>query len=270
MASTAPGDVGTDATRLSSRVRSRDLFKQYKKPYANEFRVGKGTSAFVYEDLCIGCTQCLDSCNVDAIIMVSKVITLRDRQYASYKSVILPDACVGCRKCAVDCPVHAIDMMEKEAGWESRAEAYKTDRKRKEDREKEELAERAKRAQEWLAGTGAAPAAEAITGEGGTAVEAVAAVAEAVVEAAAPVAEVLTELDKNWPHYDVNTCISCSACAEACPTSTITMKLFGDKEYPTWVLTTCTTQGACATACPTGSITMEAGRQAPNGKFVLG
>ncbi|WP_319529258.1 RnfABCDGE type electron transport complex subunit B [uncultured Cohaesibacter sp.] len=55
--------------------------------------------AFVFEDLCIGCTKCLKRCPTDAIIGASKQI-----------HGVVDDACTGCKKCADVCPTGAITM----------------------------------------------------------------------------------------------------------------------------------------------------------------
>ncbi|SNY92905.1 electron transport complex protein RnfB [Cohaesibacter sp. ES.047] len=55
--------------------------------------------AFVFEDLCIGCTKCIKRCPTDAIIGASKQI-----------HGVVDDACTGCRKCADVCPTGAITM----------------------------------------------------------------------------------------------------------------------------------------------------------------
>jgi electron transport complex protein RnfB len=55
--------------------------------------------AFVFEDLCIGCTKCLKRCPTDAIIGASKMI-----------HGVVDDACTGCEKCAEACPTGAITM----------------------------------------------------------------------------------------------------------------------------------------------------------------
>lgn len=57
--------------------------------------------AFVFEDLCIGCTKCLKRCPTDAIIGASRQI-----------HGIVDDACTGCEKCSDVCPTGAIIMRE--------------------------------------------------------------------------------------------------------------------------------------------------------------
>ena len=55
--------------------------------------------AFVFEDLCIGCTKCIKRCPTDAIVGASKQI-----------HGVVDDACTGCEACADVCPTGAITM----------------------------------------------------------------------------------------------------------------------------------------------------------------
>lgn len=55
--------------------------------------------AFVFEDLCTGCTKCMKRCPTDAIVGASRQI-----------HGIVDDACTGCEKCADVCPTGAIIM----------------------------------------------------------------------------------------------------------------------------------------------------------------
>ena len=95
-----------------------------EKRYKTEFRFrtqqyirGRGTTAIVDEEVCMGCTHCFDNCAFEAIDMVDRKFALPAMSYVSRKAVILVDNCVGCEKCAIVCPVDAIDMIPK-AGYE--------------------------------------------------------------------------------------------------------------------------------------------------------
>ena len=59
----------------------------------------KPAIAFVFEDLCIGCTKCIKRCPTDAIVGASRQI-----------HGVVDDACTGCEKCADVCPTGAITM----------------------------------------------------------------------------------------------------------------------------------------------------------------
>jgi NAD-dependent dihydropyrimidine dehydrogenase PreA subunit len=95
-----------------------------EKRYKTEFRFrtqqyirGRGTTAIIDEEVCMGCTHCFDNCAFEAIDMVDRKFALPAMSYVSRKAVIIVDNCVGCEKCAIVCPVDAIDMIPK-AGFE--------------------------------------------------------------------------------------------------------------------------------------------------------
>ncbi len=96
-------------------------FQLAEKRYKTEFRFrtqeyirGRGTTAHVDEEVCMGCTHCFDNCAFEAIDMVDRKFAFPGLTYVSRKAVILVDNCVGCEKCAIVCPVDAIDMIPKE------------------------------------------------------------------------------------------------------------------------------------------------------------
>ncbi len=101
-----------------------ELAKQRYKDKGVKFRTqeyirGRGTTAIVHDDVCMGCMHCFDNCAFEAITAVDRKFALPDYTYSSRKAVILVDNCVGCEKCAIVCPVDAIDMITK-FGWEVR------------------------------------------------------------------------------------------------------------------------------------------------------
>ena len=53
--------------------------------------------AFIDEDVCIGCTKCIQACPVDAILGASKLM-----------HTIISDECNGCELCIPPCPVDCI------------------------------------------------------------------------------------------------------------------------------------------------------------------
>ena len=53
--------------------------------------------AFIHEDMCIGCTKCIQACPVDAIVGASKLM-----------HTVLADDCTGCELCVPACPVDCI------------------------------------------------------------------------------------------------------------------------------------------------------------------
>jgi Na+-translocating ferredoxin:NAD+ oxidoreductase subunit B len=67
--------------------------------------------AFIDEQLCIGCTLCIQACPVDAIIGAAKQM-----------HTILPSLCTGCDLCVAPCPVDCIVMAPvtgERTGWDA-------------------------------------------------------------------------------------------------------------------------------------------------------
>lgn len=56
--------------------------------------------AFIHEDMCIGCTKCIQACPVDAILGTNKAM-----------HTIIPDLCTGCELCVAPCPTNCIEMI---------------------------------------------------------------------------------------------------------------------------------------------------------------
>jgi electron transport complex protein RnfB len=67
--------------------------------------------AFIDENLCIGCTLCIQACPVDAILGAPKQM-----------HTILPSLCTGCDLCVAPCPVDCISMVPvtgERTGWDA-------------------------------------------------------------------------------------------------------------------------------------------------------
>jgi electron transport complex protein RnfB len=58
------------------------------------------TVAFVHEDMCIGCTKCIQACPVDAIVGGTKAL-----------HTVIEDQCTGCDLCVAPCPTDCIEMI---------------------------------------------------------------------------------------------------------------------------------------------------------------
>ncbi|MGV6989103.1 electron transport complex subunit RsxB [Testudinibacter sp. P80/BLE/0925] len=55
--------------------------------------------AFIHEEMCIGCTKCIQACPVDAIIGSNKAL-----------HTVIADLCTGCELCVAPCPTDCITM----------------------------------------------------------------------------------------------------------------------------------------------------------------
>ena len=56
--------------------------------------------AFIDENMCIGCTKCIQACPVDAIIGTNKAM-----------HTIIANLCTGCELCVAPCPTDCISMI---------------------------------------------------------------------------------------------------------------------------------------------------------------
>ncbi len=61
--------------------------------------------AYIIEDLCIGCTKCIQACPVDAILGAAKQM-----------HTVITSECTGCDLCVEPCPVDCIEMITVEEG----------------------------------------------------------------------------------------------------------------------------------------------------------
>src|SRR6266545_3895874 len=64
--------------------------------------------AEIDEDLCIGCTLCIEACPVDAIVGAAKRM-----------HTVVPALCTGCELCVAPCPVDCIAMAPAGRVWSS-------------------------------------------------------------------------------------------------------------------------------------------------------
>jgi electron transport complex protein RnfB len=88
------------------------LLSTIAKPLNPEFGSKKPKIlAAIDEQLCIGCTLCIQACPVDAIVGGPKLM-----------HTVLSDDCTGCELCLPPCPVDCIDILpaageKPEPGW---------------------------------------------------------------------------------------------------------------------------------------------------------
>ncbi len=90
-----------------------DLLGVEPKPLNAEHGEPKPKStAVIDENLCIGCTLCIQACPVDAILGAAK-----------HMHTVIASECTGCELCVAPCPVDCISMVpipEKVSNWKWR------------------------------------------------------------------------------------------------------------------------------------------------------
>jgi len=86
-----------------------DLLGRDPKPLNPENGVEEDvrTVAVIDEQVCIGCTLCIQACPVDAILGAAKQM-----------HTVIASECTGCDLCVPPCPVDCIDMVPVETGIE--------------------------------------------------------------------------------------------------------------------------------------------------------
>lgn len=79
-----------------------DLLQQDASSYLDEMKrnTKSPTQVVIREDICIGCTKCIDACPTDAILGSGKKM-----------HTVIADACTGCELCLPPCPVDCIDIL---------------------------------------------------------------------------------------------------------------------------------------------------------------
>ena len=78
-----------------------ELLGKEPKPLDPEAGVEKPKAvAIIDEQVCIGCTLCIQACPVDAILGAAKLM-----------HTVIADECTGCELCIPPCPVECIDMV---------------------------------------------------------------------------------------------------------------------------------------------------------------
>ncbi|HBE92410.1 MAG TPA: electron transport complex subunit RsxB [Gammaproteobacteria bacterium] len=70
------------------------------KPLSDEHAAHVPSIAYIIEDICIGCTKCIQACPVDAIVGAAKQM-----------HTVIIEECTGCELCVPPCPVECIDML---------------------------------------------------------------------------------------------------------------------------------------------------------------
>jgi electron transport complex protein RnfB len=128
-------------------------------PFGEDVVLKPPSVAFIDENICIGCTLCLQACPVDAISGASKQM-----------HTIIASLCTGCELCVAPCPVDCISMLplpqeisprdKKHAAAHAARERYQFRLERIE-RDKREKAEKLAQKEQVAAKLVAAPEADA-------------------------------------------------------------------------------------------------------------
>lgn len=93
-----------------------DLLGVEFKPFGGNVHTKPKAVAFIDENICIGCTLCLQACPVDAIAGAAKQL-----------HTVIASECTGCELCVEPCPVDCISMVvieEKLATWKWKYPVY--------------------------------------------------------------------------------------------------------------------------------------------------
>ncbi len=86
-----------------------DLLDVEFKPLDEDLEVQEVKKlAVIDEEVCIGCTKCIQACPVDAILGAAKQM-----------HTVIEAECTGCELCVEPCPVDCIDMVPVDEGVEA-------------------------------------------------------------------------------------------------------------------------------------------------------
>lgn len=100
--------------RLAEQIRIRKALDELHEERKESLKGGEEAVAFVHENLCIGCDQCLLVCDDDAIELYDKPLASPIMETeGNKKAKIIRDACTGCRLCVLACPTDAIVMLDR-------------------------------------------------------------------------------------------------------------------------------------------------------------
>lgn len=102
------------ASRSAQAIRIRLSLNEIRTGQREKVKGGPGTVAYVKEELCIGCDQCVIVCDDDAIELYDTPLASPIMRIdVNRKAKILRDPCTGCRLCVLACPTDAITMIDR-------------------------------------------------------------------------------------------------------------------------------------------------------------
>lgn len=110
----AAGEAGINKCPPGGEEGIRDLAELLGvpfQPFGPDAVIKPPSVAFIDEDLCIGCTLCIQACPVDAIAGASKLM-----------HTIIAALCTGCELCVAPCPVDCINMLPLPGGPPARSQ----------------------------------------------------------------------------------------------------------------------------------------------------
>lgn len=102
-----------------------DLLQQDPSPYLKEMelKTKSPTQVVIREEICIGCTKCIDACPTDAILGSGKKM-----------HTVIADLCTGCELCLPPCPVDCIDILPARAITSNQSILWRTRHEEKKQR----------------------------------------------------------------------------------------------------------------------------------------
>jgi len=154
----AAGEAGINKCPPGGEEGIRDLAELLGvpfQPFEPDAVIKPPSVAFIAEDLCIGCTLCIQACPVDAITGASKLM-----------HTVIAALCTGCELCVPPCPVDCISMLPLPGSPPTRSQKRATARAANEryqfrlgrlERDKREKAERLAQKEKAAAKAAAAP-----------------------------------------------------------------------------------------------------------------
>ena len=87
---------------LTTLTKLGQLLKKDITPFKDKVlaQIRPSQTVKIVEDICIGCTKCIQACPVDAIVGASKQM-----------HTVITDECTGCELCIPPCPVDCIEII---------------------------------------------------------------------------------------------------------------------------------------------------------------
>jgi NAD-dependent dihydropyrimidine dehydrogenase PreA subunit len=102
------------ARRAREQRRIRMMMNAMRAEERAKLKGGEDAVAWVKEELCIGCDQCMIVCDDDAIELFDTPLASPIMNVdVNRKARVLRDPCTGCKLCVLACPTDAILMIDR-------------------------------------------------------------------------------------------------------------------------------------------------------------